>query len=297
MFGKTFKNLFKTKNKIRETFNKVLKIRNLSDSDLETVEESLLSADINWEITEKVISEIKADSFKNNNWEENLHRIFNDIICQAPSYKLKKIILMIGVNGVGKTTVSAKLSNFLKKKGKKITLVAADTYRAAAVSQLKLWSDKIGIDIIYNKKTTDPASIAYDGVNSGLSKKSDYIIIDSAGRLQNSINLMNELSKIYKVISKLTDEISVIINLDCNIGQNSISQVEEFNKFLPIDAIILNKIDGTARGGIAISIIDKFKLPILFLGIGEKIDDISPFEASSYIDALIKTENYKEKIE
>ena len=286
---KTFKKLFKTKNKIKETFNKVLKITNLSKSDLKQIEESLLSADINWEITENIIKEVKSDSFKNSDWEISLSRIFNEVIKKAKSIPLKKIILMIGVNGSGKTTASAKLANYFKCNNKKVILVAADTYRAAAINQLTLWSDKIGVDIISNERTTDPASIAFDGVNSGISKKSDYIILDTAGRLQNSVNLMKELKKIYNVILKLSDDISVVINLDANIGQNSISQVEEFNNFLPIDAIILNKMDGTAKGGAAISIIDKFKLPVLFLGIGEGIDNIVPFDSNSYINSLINS--------
>ena len=286
---KTFKKLFKTKNKIKETFNKVLKITNLSKSDLIQIEESLLSADINWEITENIIKEVKSDSFNNSDWEISLSRIFNKVINKAKSIPLKKIILMVGVNGSGKTTASAKLANYFKCNNKKVILVAADTYRAAAISQLTLWSDKIGVEIISNNKTTDPASIAYDGVNSGISKKSDYIILDTAGRLQNSVNLMKELKKIYNVILKLSDDISVVINLDANIGQNSISQVEEFNNFLPIDAIILNKMDGTAKGGAAISIIDKFKLPVLFLGIGEGIENIVPFDSNSYINSLINS--------
>ena len=291
LLKKTFKNLFKTKNKIKETFNRVLKVSNFSESDLIKIEESLLGADICWKITEKIIKQIKTKALKGSNWEDKIRIIFDEVISSANSTSLKKIILMIGVNGVGKTTASAKLANYLKNNNKKVTLVAADTYRAAAVSQLKLWSDKIGIDIISNNKTADSASIAFDGVNSGLSKGSDYIVIDTAGRLQNSINLMNELEKIYKVISKLSDEISVIINLDANIGQNSILQVEEFNNCINIDSVIINKMDGTAKGGVAISIIDKFKLPISFFGIGEKIDNIIPFDSKIYINSLIDTEN------
>ncbi|MBI44625.1 MAG: signal recognition particle-docking protein FtsY [Candidatus Marinimicrobia bacterium] len=289
LFNKTFSSLFKTRSIIRETFRKVLGKSNLHDSDYEIIEESLLSADISWGITNNIIDKIKSKSFKNTDWEGILQELLSEILIKK-DIGLNKIILMVGVNGVGKTTSCAKLANYLIGLNKKVTLVAADTYRAAATNQLLLWSKQLGIDCVSNDRTADPASVAYDGVQSGLAKNCDHIIIDTAGRLQNSKNLMLELKKVYKVISKLSDNISIIMNLDANIGQNSIAQIEEFNDIVPIDTVILNKMDGTSKGGIALSIIDKFNIPISFIGIGEKIDDIVPFNINDYIKSLIARE-------
>ena len=287
LLGKTFSSLFKTRNKIRETFNKILSISTLSSDDLQNLEECLLSADISWEITDRIIEDIKIGSHKKVIWEDALHNVFKDIFSNQKPISLKKIVIMVGVNGVGKTTACAKLANYLSKSNKSVLLVGADTFRAAAVSQLKLWSEKIKVNFISNDKTSDPASIAYDGASSAIAKNIDHVIIDTAGRLQGSENLMKELEKIYRVTSKITNQISVIINLDANIGQNSISQVEEFNKYIPIDNIILNKMDGTSRGGIALSIVDKFNFPISYMGVGEGIDDFIEFESNKYIKSLI----------
>ena len=292
LLKKTFSSLFKTRDKIRKTFNKILNISHLTDKDFVEIEEALLSADISWNIVERIISDIKSKTNHKLDWEEILTDIFTKVISSQNAIELKRIILMVGVNGVGKTTACAKLANFLKNKNNKITLVAADTYRAAAISQLRLWSEKLKVDFISNDKSLDPAAIAYDGVNSGLYKESDYIIIDTAGRIQNSQNLMNELQKIYRVILKLSDQVSVCMNIDANIGQNSISQISEFNEYIPLDTVILNKMDGTAKGGIAISLMDKFSFPISFIGLGEKINDLEVFDMNIYIKSLIsKNEN------
>ena len=200
----------------------------------------------------------------------------------------KQVMIVVGVNGSGKTTTSAKLAQFFKNENKKITLVAADTFRAAAVEQLKIWADRISVNFISNTNSSDPASIAYDGANSGINNSHDHIIIDTAGRLHTSANLMQELEKIHRIVSKLTNEITIIMSIDANIGQNSIKQVQEFNKFLPIDNIIVNKMDGTAKGGIVLSILQSLKIPVSFLGIGESYSDIIPFNLDNYLNSMVK---------
>ena len=289
LLKKFFSSFSNTRKNIQNTFKNVLNIDSLSENDYIAIEECLLSADISWEITEKIIKKIKSSSLDGSNWEENLFNLFKDTLKMSNPIEFKQIILMVGVNGVGKTTTSAKLANFFKKQNNNVILVAADTYRAAAVNQLRLWSDMIGVGFISNDKSSDPASVAYDGVQSGIVKKAEYIIIDTAGRLQNSENLMNELEKIYRVISKLSDQITVIMNIDANIGQNSISQIEKFSKYIPIENVILNKMDGTSKGGIVMSIIDKFKLPISFIGVGEKMDDLIEFDLDDYLKSLISS--------
>ncbi len=166
--------------------------------------------------------------------------------------------------------------------------MAADTYRPAAIEQLKIWADRININLISNLNTSDPASIAYDGSKSGMNKAHDHIIIDTAGRLHTSKNLMNELSKIFRVVKKLSDKVTVCLSIDGNTGQNGLKQVEEFNKYLPIDNIILNKMDGTAKGGIVLSILNNLSLPISFLGFGEQYDDFEEFDIDKYLDTLIR---------
>jgi len=286
IFNKTFSTLFKTRSVIRDTFNKVMRKSNLEEDDYVSIEECLLSSDISWGITESIIKKIKSQSFKSDNWEDILVELLSNSIIDKEN-ELKKILLMVGVNGVGKTTACAKLASHFKNLNKRAILVAADTYRAAATNQLRLWAKQLNIECISNDKTSDPASIAYDGVKSGLAKNCDYIIIDTAGRLQNSKNLMTELEKIHKVISKLSDEISVVMNLDANIGQNSISQIEEFNNIIPINTVILNKMDGTSKGGIALSIIDNFNIPVSFIGVGEKMHHLIKFNSNDYIKSLI----------
>ena len=175
-----------------------------------------------------------------------------------------------------------------KNNSKKVTLVAADTYRAAAVEQLEIWSKRMNINFVSNINTTDPASIAFDGSKSGINKSHNHIIIDTAGRLHTSKNLMTELEKIYRVVSKLTDDISVCISIDGNNGQNAIKQVQEFNQYLPIDNIILNKMDGTAKGGIVLSILNDLSIPISYMGVGESYDDLVKFDIKKYLDLLIK---------
>ncbi len=284
---KVFSSLSNTRSNIKNTFEKVFNIDSLSEDDYTLIEECLLGADISWHVTDKIIQDIKSNPIDGSNWQEVLFNSFKNILQIPQNVEFKNIILMVGVNGVGKTTASAKLANFFKKSGNKVMLVAADTYRAAAVSQLKLWSKVIQVDFISNEKSSDPASVSYDGVESGLAKKIDYIIIDTAGRLQVSDNLMNELEKVYRVISKLTRQITVVMNVDSNIGQNSVSQIEKFNKCIPLDNIILNKMDGTSKGGVIMSIVDKFKIPVSFLGVGEKVNDLVEFEMNDYLNSLI----------
>ena len=289
-FDKIFSSITNTRKNISNTFDNLLNIDSLSTEDYESIEECLLGADISWSIVEKTIEIIRNENKNNKNWQKALYKSFKQNLNFIEHVKFKKVILMVGVNGVGKTTSCAKIANYFKLKNNKVSLVAADTYRAAAVNQLKLWSDKLKIDFISNEMSSDPASVAFDGVQSGLSKNIDYIIIDTAGRLQNSENLMKELEKIFRVISKLTDDISIAINIDANFGQNSISQIENFSNYVPIDNVILNKMDGTSKGGIVMSIVEKFKLPISFIGTGEKVSDIVEFNFEDYLKSLINLE-------
>tara|TARA_B100000401_G_scaffold160820_1_gene107381 strand:- start:709 stop:1593 length:885 start_codon:yes stop_codon:yes gene_type:complete len=286
-FDKIFSSITNTRKNISNTFDNLLNIDSLSAEDYESIEECLLGADISWSIVEKTIEIIRNENKNNKNWQKALYKSFKQNLNFIEHVKFKKVILMVGVNGVGKTTSCAKIANYFKLKNNKVSLIAADTYRAAAVNQLKLWSDKLKIDFISNEMSSDPASVAFDGVQSGLSKNIDYIIIDTAGRLQNSENLMKELEKIFRVISKLTDDISIAINIDANFGQNSISQIENFSNYVPIDNVILNKMDGTSKGGIVMSIVEKFKLPISFIGTGEKVSDIVEFNFEDYLKSLI----------
>ena len=289
IFNKTIKALFKSKSRIRNAFSKIVSFSKLTSTEREQIEECLLSADVGWELTEKIIKNLESSN-SDDSWEDimicsikssvdNINTKYNDF---------KKIVIIVGVNGSGKTTSTVKLAQYFKLNNKKITLVAADTYRPAAIEQLKIWADRININLISNLNTSDPASIAYDGSKSGMNKAHDHIIIDTAGRLHTSKNLMNELSKIFRVVKKLTDEVTVCLSIDGNTGQNGLKQVEEFSKYLPIDNIILNKMDGTAKGGIVLSILNNLSLPISFLGFGEQYDDFEEFDIDKYLDTLIR---------
>ena len=289
IFKNTFSKIFKSKNKIKETFSKVLSFTSLSQEDKDKMQECLLSSDLGWELTEKTLGNLEKIE-KNESWEDVLLKTLKSSVenLKINSIDIRKVILIVGVNGSGKTTSAAKLANFFKINNKSVTLVAADTYRAAAVEQLKIWAQRTNINFISNPNTQDPASIAFDGVKSGITRGDDYIIIDTAGRLHTSKNLMNELEKVYRVIGKITDEISVLISIDGNTGQNGIKQAAEFGKTLPIDNIVLNKMDGTAKGGVALSIMHQLSIPVSFLGIGESFEDLLEFDLDNYLESLIK---------
>ena len=290
IFKKTISSIFKTKDKIRNTFSKILSFSKLSEEDKDKIEECLLSADVGWELTDKIINNLKNNENSYKTWEDLLidtvKKSIKNIDIEFNNFK--QIVIIIGINGSGKTTSAAKIAQNLKNNSKKVTLVAADTYRAAAVEQLEIWSKRMNINFISNINTTDPASIAFDGSKSGINKSHNHIIIDTAGRLHTSKNLMVELEKIYRVVRKLTDDISVCISIDGNNGQNAIKQVQEFNKYLPVDNIILNKMDGTAKGGIVLSILNDLSIPISYMGVGESYDDLVKFDIKKYLDLLIK---------
>lgn len=204
----------------------------------------------------------------------------------------KSVILMIGVNGVGKTTSVGKLAGQYKQAGKKVLLAAADTFRAGAIDQLKEWSKRAGVDIIAGQEGSDPAAIVYDAVASAKAKDVDILLCDTAGRLHNKKNLMAELHKIYTILEKEYPQahLETLIVVDGTTGQNALEQAREFSQVAPVDGIVLTKLDGTAKGGIAIAIQSELNIPVKFIGIGEKIDDLEKFDADSFVDALFQTD-------
>jgi len=289
---KTFVGLKKTRNNIVNTLSKFHGKKYLDEEELEELEADLFQADLSYEIIDSIIS-----NFKNKRFDEDatiekefISAIKNTITIDSRNNEDARIYIMVGVNGTGKTTTSAKLSNYYKNMSFKTMLVGADTYRAAAVNQLRLWSEKLNVKFISNEFTKDPSSIVYDALNSGIKDNFDKIIIDTAGRLHNSVNLMQELEKLYSVANKFNEKVKVILVVDSNVGQNGMNQAIDFNKFIPIDSLILTKMDGTAKGGVAISMINKLNLPIEFIGVGENVDDLVPFELDTYLKGLIFNE-------
>ena len=264
---------------------------------LDQLEESLVMADVGIETSSKIIEELnKAINYKYITREreirKELSRIVEEIMdkgernLMTDQYPL--IILMIGINGGGKTTTIAKLAYMYKKKGKNVMLAAADTFRAAAAEQLQLWGDRVGVRVIKREEGADPTAVIYDAIQSAKANDVDVLICDTAGRLQNKVNLMKELEKMSKVISREWPEAARenILVLDATTGKNAVSQAEEFNGISEITGIILTKMDGTARGGISITVTDEFDMPIKFIGVGEKMEDLVPFNAHDFVEGI-----------
>ena len=292
---KTISGLTKTRTKLSYLFAKFSGKTILTEDDIEDLEEALLGADIGWELTDSIIEQLKAPDRTENTRNDRFQQCIQQYLADVNGVgELQKVILMVGINGTGKTTSAAKLGGYFSNSGQSVSLVAADTYRAAAVEQIRIWAERLNLHLTANDKSTDPASVAYDGVSSGITKNLDRIIVDTSGRLHTSVNHMKELEKIYRVILKLTDEVDVLITIDANTGQNGLQQAREFTKYIPLTGVILTKMDGTARGGIAIQIMKELNLPVYFLGVGEQVEDLVPFDRGSYINGLISTE--KEKI-
>jgi len=264
---------------------------------LEQLEESLVMADVGIETSDKIIDELnKAINYEHITREREikreLRRILKEIMDKGERNKMTEsyplVILMIGINGGGKTTTIAKLANYYNRKGKLVMLAAADTFRAAAAEQLQLWGQRTGVRVISREEGADPTSVIYDAIQSAKANDIDVLICDTAGRLQNKVNLMKELEKMSKVISREWPEAARenLLVLDATTGKNAVSQAEEFNDISGITGIVLTKMDGTARGGISITITDEFDMPIKFLGVGEKMEDLVPFNAEEFVEGI-----------
>ena len=298
-FDKLKKGLNKTKNaivgKADEIFKKFIKI----DEDLfDELEEMLISADIGVNTTEEILDELR-DIVKDKRLKEasevkeELFAILRDMIGEHEPLNLStkpSVILVIGVNGVGKTTSIGKISAELKKQGKKVVVAAADTFRAAAAEQLNVWCDRAGVDIIKQDAGADPASVVFDAISAVKSRGADVLIIDTAGRLHNKKNLMDELAKIDRVIGRELPGAAkeTLLVLDATTGQNAVYQAKEFKEASKITGLVLTKLDGTAKGGIIISIKKELGIPVKFIGIGEQIDDMKPFNSSEFAGALFE---------
>ncbi|NLY87841.1 MAG: signal recognition particle-docking protein FtsY [Clostridiales bacterium] len=264
---------------------------------MEELEESLIMSDIGIHTSDKIMSELdKAINEKYIITKDGIIKEFTSIIERlidkgsrnkmSENYPL--IILMIGINGGGKTTTIAKLANIYKKKGKTVMLAAADTFRAAAAEQLQTWGDRVGVRVIKHEEGTDPTAVIYDAIQSAKSNDIDVLICDTAGRLQNKTNLMNELEKMSRIISKEFPEATRenLLVIDATTGKNAINQAEEFSNITDITGIILTKMDGTARGGISITITDEYDMPIKFIGMGEGLGDLIPFDAHEFAEGI-----------
>ena len=306
-FDKLKEGLMKTKNAVFGQVNEVIKnFRKVDESLLEELEEIMICADMGTNTTEKVIEElrdrIKTENIKNaDDVKTALCDILVKQIGEGEELNLSttpSVILVIGVNGVGKTTSIGKIANNLRKEGKKVIVAAADTFRAAAIDQLAVWCDRAGVELIRQNEGADPASVVYDAIAAANKQRADVLIIDTAGRLHNKSNLMNELAKINRIITRELPDAAreTLLVLDSTTGQSAVIQAKKFKETADITGLILTKLDGTAKGGAVFSIKDEIDIPVKFIGVGEKIDDMQPFDAKMFVDALMQ-EDEKDKDE
>lgn len=295
-FSKLKEGLKKTKDNIGKKIFAAFSGRALDDDFYEELEEAMLTADMGVTATEQILDEFKDEVYREKITDTEkaknlLKRIMVDSISyDIPDYDYPLVILLAGVNGVGKTTAIGKLANYFKSIGKSVVVAAADTFRAAASDQLEIWADRANVRIIKHKEGSDPASVVFDAISSAKARGDDVILVDTAGRLHNKKNLMDELKKIHKVIIRElpnADYRSYIV-LDATTGQNALSQVEIFSEAIDIDGIILTKLDGTAKGGVVMAISAEQEIPVVFVGVGEKIDDLLPFDPEEFVDAIFE---------
>lgn len=297
--------LQKTKRSIFEKLSYAVAGKSVVDEDvLDSIEEALIASDIGIETTQNIIEKLEArvarDKYLNpDEINTYLYEEIEQLLDKAADgrnhapYNFSKkpyVIMVVGVNGVGKTTTIGKIASQLHAQGKKVILGAADTFRAAAVEQLEVWAERSGVDIVRQEMGSDPASVAYDTLKSAVAKEADVVIIDTAGRLHNKINLMNELTKIKNVMAKVVPDAphEVLLVIDGSTGQNAFVQAREFTRATDVTALAVTKLDGSAKGGVVIGISDQFKIPIKFIGVGEKIDDLKIFDCHEFVESLFK---------
>ena len=300
------KGLEKTKTTFFSKLSKAIAGKSkVDDQVLDNLEEVLISSDVGVVTTLKIIERIEARVLKDNYLgTDELNSILREEIAgllaetnagnetdfTTPFNKKPYVIMVVGVNGVGKTTTIGKLASQFKKSGKKVVLGAADTFRAAAIDQLQVWADRVGVPMVCQEMGSDPASVAFDTLKSAVAQNADVVIIDTAGRLHNKINLMNELTKIKRVMEKVVPDAphEVLLVLDGSTGQNAFEQAKQFTKATEVTSLAVTKLDGTAKGGVVIGISDQFKIPVKYIGVGEGIDDLQVFNKIEFVDSFFK---------
>ena len=276
----------------------------VDDNTLDAVEEALVESDMGVDTTLKIIDSLedRVARDKYMSFDELVAMLRDEISSLIDDggepfdfSKKPYIVLVVGVNGVGKTTTIGKLAYMLKQQGKKVILGAADTFRAAAVDQLDIWAERAGVDIVKQSMGSDPASVAYDTAKAAVARGADVALIDTAGRLHNRIDLMNELTKIRNVIRKVVPDgpHDVMLVLDASTGQNAFQQTKEFSRATDISSLVVTKLDGTAKGGVVVGVSDQFHIPVKFIGVGEKISDLKPFDKQEFVEKLLSPDDLK----
>ncbi len=296
IFGKLFGALKKTKDnfsgKLRALFSK----NKLGDEFYEELEEILISSDVSVTTAEEVVERVKKQAIEGRlKEEEYVTNLLRDILVEMleesevepPSYPC--VIMLVGVNGVGKTTTVGKLAHYFLSKGKTVTVAAADTFRAAASEQLAIWAERAKVRIVKHEEGSDPSAVVFDALSSAKAKKTDVVIVDTAGRLHVKDNLMNELRKMDRVVQREYPEADFmkLLVLDATTGQNAVNQARVFDEAVELDGIVLTKLDGTAKGGFVFSLSSELSLPVIFAGVGEKIDDLEMFDSKSFVEAIL----------
>jgi fused signal recognition particle receptor len=301
-FDKIKQSLTKTKQQFVERLEEAVRRadepeRRSRPVDVETIdalEEALISADVGVAATEQIVQVVRARSNRGGSLrdlvKEEIRRILRDANTAAANGHRPRVVLIVGVNGTGKTTTVGKLARLIKDSGKSPLICAADTFRAAAVEQLEVWANRAGVDIIRARPGADPAAVVFDAIAAGKARHRDVVLVDTAGRLHTRVNLMTELEKITRVAAREVEGAphEVLLVLDATVGQNGLNQAREFMNVAGVNGIVLTKLDGTAKGGIAVAIAHDLKLPIRYVGVGEAIDDLIPFSPDEYVDALFE---------
>lgn len=295
LFGKIIGALKKTKDNLSSKLSALFS-KGLGDDFYDELEEILISADISVvtaeEIVEQIRDEAKKEKLKDKEYVIDLLKdVIEDTLCEAemPKIEYPAVIMLVGVNGVGKTTTIGKLANYFVRQKKSVTVAAADTFRAAAADQLSVWADRAKVRIVKHEEGSDPSAVVFDAISSAKAKKTDVVIIDTAGRLHVKANLMEELKKMDRVVERDYPEAHFykFLVLDATTGQNALSQARLFDEAVDLDGIVLTKLDGTAKGGFVISLCGELKIPVVFVGTGEKLDDLELFDAEEFTEGII----------
>ena len=296
IFGKIFGALKKTKDNLSSRLSALFSKNKLGDEFYDELEEILISADISVTTAEEIIDQIraeaKAEKLKDKEFVINLLKdVIEDLLLEAeqPEIETPAVIMLVGVNGVGKTTTIGKLANYFVRQKKSVTLAAADTFRAAAADQLSVWADRAKVRIVRHEEGSDPSAVVFDAVSSAKAKKTDIVIVDTAGRLHVKANLMEELKKMNRVVARDYPEAHFykLLVLDATTGQNALSQAKIFNEAVDLDGVVLTKLDGTAKGGFVVSLCAELKIPVVFVGTGEKLEDLELFDAEEFTEGII----------